>query len=241
MSDILDVLKRNKLDLEQALPVDAATLHLDEIEDRPGGDTRPLNPAHVEELAKSIALLGLIEPLVVDNQNRLLAGGHRRAAILQLWADEPETFEKYFPNGVPVHRLDIDAEKDPELALEIEISENERRRDYSRSEIKALAERLKEAGYTDSTGRPKKGEKRLRPALELIVGKSIRQLRRYINEDTKKSGTDVPLSDKENTNQRLLTQAHKALSKWLEQPHSKKEKGIEGTVTASIEAIENLL
>ena len=240
MSDILDVLKRNKLDLEQALPVDAATLHLDEIEDRPGGDTRPLNPAHVEELAKSIALLGLIEPLVVDNQNRLLAGGHRRAAILQLWSDEPKIFERHFPNGVPVHRLDIDAERDPELALEIEISENERRRDYSPKEVRELAAKLRDAGYTDTPGRPKKGEKRLRPALELIIGKSLATVRRYLQEE-EKTLTFVRVSSQGNTNQRLLMQAHKALSKWSEQPHSKKEKDIENLVASVIEVIENLI
>ena len=46
--------------------------------------TCPLNLAHVEALAESIAALGLIEPLVVDKQGRLLTGGHQLAAIVQL-------------------------------------------------------------------------------------------------------------------------------------------------------------
>jgi len=60
-----------------------AVMPLEAIKPR-DADTRPLNPAHVEALAESIAALGLIDPLAVDKQGRLLAGGHRLAAILQL-------------------------------------------------------------------------------------------------------------------------------------------------------------
>ena len=60
-----------------------AVMPLDAIKPR-DADTRPLNPAHVEALAESIVALGLIEPLAVDKQGRLLAGGHRLAAIVQL-------------------------------------------------------------------------------------------------------------------------------------------------------------
>lgn len=48
---------------------------------RRDADTRPLNARHVVELAESIAILGLLEPVVVDTAGHLLAGGHRLAAL----------------------------------------------------------------------------------------------------------------------------------------------------------------
>ena len=51
-------------------------------------DTRPLNEDHVQALSESIAVLGLLEPLVVDKRSRLLAGGHRLAALYVLRNDE---------------------------------------------------------------------------------------------------------------------------------------------------------
>lgn len=50
------------------------------LKERPGGDTRLLHPDHVLDLAESIAALGLLEPLVIDAEGHLLAGGHRLAA-----------------------------------------------------------------------------------------------------------------------------------------------------------------
>jgi len=67
----------------QAPKVAEGVLLLDAIKPR-SQDTRPLNEAHVESLAESIAVLGLIEPLVTDQSGRLLAGGHRLAAIALL-------------------------------------------------------------------------------------------------------------------------------------------------------------
>ncbi len=63
-------------------------------------DTRPLNPRHVESLAESIAVLGLIEPLVLDNQGRLLAGGHRLEAIRLLKSQQVEIYQK--PSDVKI-------------------------------------------------------------------------------------------------------------------------------------------
>jgi ParB family transcriptional regulator, chromosome partitioning protein len=172
-------------------PSSTATLSIDNITDRAEGDSRPLNPAHIEELADSIAIVGLIAPIAVDSQGRLLAGGHRRAAILLLRERDPDAYAKQFLNGqVPIRRYDFDSQIEPEKALAIEASENEKRRDYTPAEVRAIADRLRAAGYRDAPGKPKKGEKALRPALELIIGKSIRQVRRYLN--------DVPDGSTEN-------------------------------------------
>lgn len=106
----------------------------------------------------------------------------------------PSEYAQHFPNElVPVRALEFDAEQNADLALQVEITENEKRRDYTPAEVKVLAEKLKSAGYVDTNGRPALGEKPLRPALKVIIGKSIRTIQRYLNEDREKSTTDVVL------------------------------------------------
>lgn len=186
-----------KAELEQSR---SSVLPLGKILDR-ASDTRELSSQHVSELAESISVLGLLEPLVVDRRGRLLAGGHRKAAVFVLKEANASAYTKQFPDDlIPVRVVDFDAEENPDLALQVEVTENEKRRDYTSGEVRALAERLREAGYADVKGRPAKGEKALRPALEVIIGKSIRTVRRYLNRATEESVTDVRLSGQdENT------------------------------------------
>ena len=139
LTGALAIAKSRGLDTSSSTP----TLPLDSITDRVEGDSRPLNPAHVEELADSIAVVGLIAPIAVDSQGRLLAGGHRRAAIVLLQERNLDAYAKQFPNGqVPIRRYDFDSKVEPDKALEIEASENEKRRDYTPAEVKAIANRL---------------------------------------------------------------------------------------------------
>lgn len=166
------------------------TLPLDEILLRES-DTRQLNQSHVEALAESISALGLIQPIAVDAFGRLLAGGHRLKAIELIQRENPKAFNKWFSNGVPVHRFEFDASKDERAALAIEVSENEKRVPYSPSEVRELADRLIEAGYRHLEGRPKKGEKALAPSLALIIGKSQRTVERYLANSHKKTPSSV--------------------------------------------------
>jgi ParB family transcriptional regulator, chromosome partitioning protein len=172
-------------------------LSLDEIIDRPM-DTRSLNNIHVNALADSIAALGLIQPIAVDNGGQLLAGGHRLAAITQLQTINPKAFAEHFSGGIPVRRYDFAAMDDPDLALAIEATENEKRRDYTAQEVRGLAERLKAAGYHHKKGRAKAGDKSLIPSLAVIVGKSERQINRYLAPEppAKLNTTHVAFSDK---------------------------------------------
>jgi hypothetical protein len=55
---------------------------------RAGGDSRPINARHVVEIARSIAVLGLLEPLVIDTRGQLLAGAHRLVALQLLAISE---------------------------------------------------------------------------------------------------------------------------------------------------------
>jgi ParB family chromosome partitioning protein len=135
---------------------------------------------HVAALAHSTGELGLIEPIVVDVRQRLLAGGHRLEALRRMRVEEPEVYARWFSAGVPVYVRDFDAELDPKRALEVEIAENERRSDYTPAQIKDLVVRLKDVGYRDTVGRPRSGEKALGPALEVIVGKSMKTIRKLI-------------------------------------------------------------
>ncbi len=171
------------------------SFELEQILERPHEDTRPLNPQHVEELAESIAAVGLIQPIAIDSQGHLLAGGHRRAALHFMALEQPQRFAELFAAGVPVRVFDFNAEDDPERAIAIEAAENEKRRDYTPDEVRELADRLVAAGYHAKAGRSKRGQKSLKPALALIIGKSERTVQRYLNPDIDKpKETSVPFS-----------------------------------------------
>lgn len=189
--------------------------HIDRIKLRTA-DTRSLNEKHVASLKESIATLGLIEPLAVDQEKVLLAGGHRLAAIQLLREVDKAAFELHFPEEkVPVRIMPFEAASEPTKALQVEIAENEHRRDYTPSEVRNLAERLRESGYKDLKGRPKKDEKALMPALTVVVGKNIRTIQRYLADKPKasKSMTDVAL---------YLKKAKKSLEKWQKEVPARK-------------------
>ena len=189
-------------------------VHIDRIKLR-AADTRSLNEKHVESLKESITILGLIEPLAVDQEKVLLAGGHRLAAIRLMRKDDKAAFELHFPDDkVPVRIMPFEAASEPSKALQVEIAENEHRRDYTPSEVRNLAERLREFGYKDVKGRPKKDEKALMPALTVVVGKNIRTIQRYLADKPKaKSTTDVVL---------YLKKAKKSLEKWQKEVSANK-------------------
>jgi ParB family transcriptional regulator, chromosome partitioning protein len=199
-------------------------------------DTRPLKPAHVEALMESIAVLGLIQPIAVDSQGILLAGGHRREAIERLQTANPAAFAEHFGAGVPVRSYDFDAAEDPDRALAIEATENEKRRDYTATEVRELADRLKAAGYHHTKGRAKQGTMPLLPSLAVIVGKSERQIKRYLATDEEPedlNGTCVPFS------QKCLAQAVSALKKYEKAEFSNaKERELAKEIPAMIARLE---
>jgi ParB family chromosome partitioning protein len=214
------------------------TLPLEQILDRET-DTRPLQSQHITQLAESIMVLGLLEPLVVDNRGRLLAGGHRKAAIASIRENNPQAYAQHFPDDlVPVRMMPFDASEDPEQALQVEISENEKRRDYTPNEVRALASRLRAAGYVDTPGRPSKDEKRLRPALEVIVGKSLRSVRRYLTEEK-------PVQLGQVSKKTALRQAKRALAQWAslvdEEKNTRTEKQLVQKLPQLLELIEKAI
>ncbi len=151
-------------------------------------NTRPLRDRHVADLVESIGALGLIEPLVVDLKGVLLAGGHRLAAIQVLKASNPDLYDQNFPDDlVPVRVMPFDAEVEPELSLQVELAENEKRVNYSRDQIERLAVRLRSLNYRDTRGRPKEGEKALGPALAVAIGVSTRYVRKVLSSQDKEN------------------------------------------------------
>ncbi len=89
--------------------------------------------------------------------------------------------ERHPDSRIPVRVVEINSNTNHDAALAIEIAENERRKDYSIDEIQALAKRLLKAGYVlRDGGRPRAGERALRPMLSAVVGKSERQIRRML-------------------------------------------------------------
>ena len=223
--------------IPEAPAISESTIPLDSIQERIGGDTRPLNQKHAEALAENIGAIGLIEPLVVDNQKRLLAGGHRLAALHLLRQNNEPVFSHQFPTGnIPVRFLPFDSKEDTELALQIEVAENEQRRDYTPAEVRAVADKLRESGYRTVAGRPKKGEKALVPALSLIFGKSLRTVERYLAADEKIPSRDG-ISSKA-----YLKKALSNLRQWQKvEPESEKEESLSKKLPAIVKLIEQIL
>ena len=181
---------------------------LKEIRARPQGDTRVTNSMHTVELALSIEAVGLIEPLVVDRDHYLLAGGHRLAALRLLSsvdraqvleelrecrlmsATQRDHFEQLVTqlpqathlsmSRIPVRVFEFSAQEDANKALEVETAENTLRRDYTPKEMLELYERLLALGYEDVRGRPKPDQKPIKPALALIIGQSLRTVQRKL-------------------------------------------------------------
>jgi hypothetical protein len=202
------------VDALQAPQVSAASLSvrrvpLDEIRDREA-DLRPINPDHVLDLAMSIAAVGLLQFPVVDQGNRLLAGGHRREAVKMLRqvatmeatevrqlferGEKPDrlsdadvallkgTYEREFHDGVVVRVFDTTGLEDGDIHVRVEAIENEKRLDFTKAELVRLVERFVAAGYRDVGGRPKEGERVLSQELERVMGKSRRTVFRLLAE-----------------------------------------------------------
>jgi ParB family transcriptional regulator, chromosome partitioning protein len=187
-------------------------LSLDAIRSREQ-DTRPAKADQVLALAESICAVGLLQPPAIDKAHRIIAGLNRITAcrLLLMHPEQRRTFLSGFqgfddemagridalpaivelpeplPGGkIPVRvMLDLDAHQDPEGALAAEAAENIARRQYVPAEVRSLAKRLYAAGFREVKGRPKKGEKALRPALANILGLDERHVRRLLNKEDK--------------------------------------------------------
>ena len=204
----------------------ARLLSIDMVQPRPATDTRPVDEEHVQAIAESVRAMGLIQPIYLDREFRLIAGAHRLSAFRLLAKEDPQKWSK-----IPVVvDPDLDALTQPDLALRKEIAENEKRSNLTPTQVKAAAQRLLEsdANFTHRPGRLKKGERALTPFLADTFGVSKRYVRSLLNqpdEDAKKAEISTSesreLSDEER--ERIaLNKLHQKMSRqskrWLKDP-----------------------
>ncbi len=223
------------------IPVSLVSLH--KIKDRPT-NTRELDPKHVADLAESIGGLGLLEPLILDSRYQLLGGGHRLAAIRLLQDQNPETYVQQFPDqGIPCRIMNFNAEIDAERALQVELAENEKRKNYSRDQILRLADRLRALNYKETKGRPAKGEKALGPALAVAIGVSDRYVRKVLkqeNEPDPKNRNSDPIYEKQNK-VRLLVKTLRVVEELLIDTEVKQEQALAKVIPSTIKKAEAAL
>lgn len=211
---------------EENIRQQSATFPLSDIKDRPGGDTRSLRLEHIVSLAESISALGLLEPIVIDKNGFLLAGGHRLAACRLLNATAKkktkllEEMRESDPRSVteeleerleelnwsrskeelrllPVRVMDFDASKDADLALAVEAAENTQRKDYTAKEVFRIYQKLLNAGYTDKPGRPSKNEKAAKPAVAMVIGRSLKTVNRMLQKQLQENEQNQSLLELE--------------------------------------------
>ena len=89
---------------------------------------------------------------------------------------------KFDFDRIPVRIYEIDSSKDTDQALQIEITENTQRRDYTSEEVLSLYNLLISKGYTDQRGRPKEGEKPVKAMIATIIGQSTRTVKRKLDQ-----------------------------------------------------------
>jgi hypothetical protein len=236
------------VDHEFELKATVTVLSLDAVVNR-NADTRPVNWEHVVSVAESIAALGLLQPPAVDREHRLVAGLHRLTACRMLASDaagrvalveaEPKLLERVkalpaleelpeplLSGNIPVRVLvDLDSTKDIDRAVAAEAAENTARRQYTAKEVESIKARLIDLGYSEVRGRPRAGQKPLKPALSLVLGLGRTQTRAVLLASRKGVGTDTFSSgDLELKAARSLRRAMLAVTEAL-----KGQKGTEAT------------
>ena len=137
----------------------------------------------------AIEFLHLFKTLA-DNDIRRLYSGVAAGSDLdaeEILSDEQLAllragYDRHFTPGIPVHRIDVDTRPGGIHALTIETVENEKRLDFSKSELSGIVDKLRVAGFRDKAGRPRAGERTLAAELERITGKSRRTVFRLLEE-----------------------------------------------------------
>jgi hypothetical protein len=202
-------------ELPAVTPPQPLRLPLEAIKNRVNNDLRPVVEERALTFARSIAMVGLIQPMAVDTNDHLLAGDTRRRALTilkeasgksttELQATFPDAAPEElqqlsaawlthgFDRGVPVHRMNIDSRMDPKAARDIETMENTQRHGFTKEEFRAVYRAYKDAGYKTTAGRPKKGERSIRPELVIVFGLSERHITTLIADVEREDAGQLP-------------------------------------------------
>ena len=208
---------------EQEIRSSVVEVRLDQIKNRSFECTRTLQPPHVLALALSIEKMGLIEPIVVDQEYHLLAGHHRLLALRLLSLDTRGSVVEDLKKGsdkaqltflnhqlhclphlpsidlhkVPVRVFPFLASEDIPRALQIESIENMQRQDYTLKDLFQLYIDLLNREDEESKDKFKKGPRYLKPVLTKMVGKVIRSVHKKMKEaeEGKKNKHSHPQTD----------------------------------------------
>lgn len=140
----------------------------------------------------ALEFLSLFRTLPDNDIRRLYSYQHGEGGEVDLDGNEILTdeqlallkagFQRHFPHGIPVHRIDVESLPVATQTLTIESIENEKRLDFTKAELLSIMSKLKAAGFRDKSGRPKAGERTLATELERITGKSRRTVFRLLEE-----------------------------------------------------------
>jgi ParB-like chromosome segregation protein Spo0J len=90
---------------------------------------------NIQELANDIKKKGLIQPIVVSQTGRLIVGERRLKAVQLLGWEDIETTVRVVPEGLTANETEI-------FLLELEVSENKARKDFTPFEIVKYGERF---------------------------------------------------------------------------------------------------
>ena len=145
--------------------------------------------------------------------------------------------------SLPVNVEDIDSKTDKRAALAIEIAENEKRKDYTKDDVKLIAERLKAAGYVDKNGRPKDGEVTLKQMLASMIGKSDRQVRRDLNDpnlEKKSTRTNTKIAIFKSRVNELRTELRKAV-KLIKREANDETRSLENGMADLLKLVKGIL
>lgn len=130
----------------------------------------------IEELANCIQAIGLLRPIVVDANRRVIKGSKRVAALQLLESRYPGQYSE----AIPIRQLALDSTI--HLA---EVAEARRQEsaplDYSEQELLEIADRLRAAGYVSTRGRRAPGQKNLTVTVAQIAGKTPRHIQSIIH------------------------------------------------------------
>ena len=155
---------------------------LDDI--MPSTDASPLCAKTVNDLTANIEAHGLFQALIVDDKLVLIAGRHRREALLKLKAEKPDIFLKLFPDGIDVHIREFDASVNAEKAVTVLIGASHVAHKASKDEVRALHQKLVGmTGYTGKRGRPAAGETSMLDTLAQRFGVTKRSIQRFLKEE----------------------------------------------------------
>jgi hypothetical protein len=143
---------------------------------------RQTDTVHTASLRDNITAMGMLHPLVVDSQMRVIAGVHRFWALDEMKETENGEFLRQFPDGlVPVTMLPFNADEKTDKAFEVMASENMIRKDPTPEDIMKAREFLESQNYATGPGRPKKGMKAASAVMATLLGCTPRAIKKGLH------------------------------------------------------------